>query len=109
MVIPHNTVQARFEGNRNKDRPKQRLIDNINQNLTSLGLTLRGSNWLDKWHQKEVISSYPLPTKRGHFFVPIAMKRRSFLQVNCHQKEVISSYPLPSKLKRLASRIDDGE
>ena len=41
--IPHNALHARFEGKRNKGRPRLRWIDNINEDITSLGLTLRGA------------------------------------------------------------------
>jgi len=39
--IPHNALHARFEGKRNKDRPRLRWIDNINEDIESVGLTLR--------------------------------------------------------------------
>ena len=39
--IPHIALHARFEGKRNKGRPRLRWIDNITGNITTLGLTLR--------------------------------------------------------------------
>jgi len=36
--IPHN---ARFEGKRNKGRPRLRWIDNVKEDIESIGLTLR--------------------------------------------------------------------
>ena len=41
--IPHNALHARFEGKRNKGRPRLRWIDNITQDIASLGQTLRGA------------------------------------------------------------------
>jgi len=39
--IPHNALHARSEGKRNKGRPRLHWIDNINEDITSLGLKLR--------------------------------------------------------------------
>ena len=39
--IPHIALHARFEGKRNKGRPRQRWIDNITEDITSCGLTLK--------------------------------------------------------------------
>ena len=41
--IPHSALHTRFEGKRHRGRPRQRWIDNINEDITSLGLTLRGA------------------------------------------------------------------
>src|SRR6218665_2990132 len=46
--IPHNAVHARFEGKRNKCRPGLRWIDSINEDMESIGLTLRGAIDLTK-------------------------------------------------------------
>jgi len=47
--IPRDALHARFEGKRNKDRPRMRwIIDNINENIESVGLTLRGAMELTK-------------------------------------------------------------
>jgi hypothetical protein len=62
--IPHNALHARFEGKRNKGRPRLRWIDNITQDIASLGLTLRGA--LD------------LTTDRGQW--------RSFIRTHRRQK-----------------------
>jgi len=39
--IAHNALHARFQNKRNKSRPRLRWIDNINEDLESIGLTLR--------------------------------------------------------------------
>ena len=39
--IPHNALHARFAGNRNKGRPRLRWIDNVKEDIESIGLTLR--------------------------------------------------------------------
>jgi len=41
--IPHNPLHARFEGKRNKGRRRLRWIDNVNEDIESIGLTLRGT------------------------------------------------------------------
>ena len=38
--IPHNALHARFEGKRNKGRPRLRWIDNAKEDIKSIGLTL---------------------------------------------------------------------
>src|SRR5688572_8591 len=61
--IPHSALHARFEGKRHKSRPRQRWIDNINEDLTSLGLTLRGA--MDLTRDR---------VNGDNLFVPIAAK-----------------------------------
>ena len=39
--LSHNALYTRFEGKRNKGRPRMRWIDNITQDKKSIGLTLR--------------------------------------------------------------------
>jgi len=46
--IAHNALHARFEINRNKGRPRIHWIDNINEDIESIGLTLRGAMDLTK-------------------------------------------------------------
>ena len=46
--IPHNAVHARFEGKRNKGRPRLRCIDSISEDIESIGLTFRGTMDLTK-------------------------------------------------------------
>jgi hypothetical protein len=47
--IPHNALHAKFEGKRNKGRLRLRWIDNIFEDITSLGLTnTKGTNGPDK-------------------------------------------------------------
>jgi len=46
--IPHNALHARFEVNRNEGRPRSRWIDNIKEDIASLGLILRGAMHLNK-------------------------------------------------------------
>lgn len=41
--FPHKTMYARFAEKRNKGRPRMRWIYNINEDLTRLGVTLRGA------------------------------------------------------------------
>ena len=54
-------MHARFDGKRNKSRRIQRWIDNINEDIASLGLTER-NNGLDKGPSTmEVTHSYPSP------------------------------------------------
>jgi len=55
---------ARFEGKRNKGRSRRRWIDNINEDMTSVGLTI--NNGLDKG---------PRTTRTP--FLPIAAKRQA--------------------------------
>jgi len=60
--IPHNALHARFEGKRNKGRPRLRWIDSIDEDIESIGLTIEGSNGLDKGPRTmEVIHLYPSP------------------------------------------------
>lgn len=48
--ISLNALHARFEGIRNKDRPRLRRIheDNINENIELIALTLRGAMCVTK-------------------------------------------------------------
>jgi len=63
--IPHNALHATFEGKRNEDRPRLRCIDNANEDIESVWLTLRGAtDWT------EVIHSYlSLPNGWGQKLV----------------------------------------
>jgi len=45
--IPHNALHANFKG-KNKGRPRLRWIDNINEDITTIGLTLREAMDLTK-------------------------------------------------------------
>jgi len=51
--IPHIALHARFEGKRNKGRPRLRWVDNIKEGMTSFGLTLRRAmdltNYRGQW------------------------------------------------------------
>jgi len=50
--MPHNALHARFKGKRNKGRPSLCWTDNVNEVITSLGLTLRGAMKNDKdWNK----------------------------------------------------------
>jgi len=47
--IPHNALHARFEGKRKKaDGPRLHWIDNINEDIEFMGLTLRRAMDLTK-------------------------------------------------------------
>jgi len=40
-IILHNTLRSRFKGYRNKGRRRLCWVDNVNEDIASLGLTLR--------------------------------------------------------------------
>ena len=58
--IPHNTLHARFEGKRNKGRPRLRWTDNVKGRHRINWTVIEESNGFDKWlRTMEVIHSYP--------------------------------------------------
>ena len=94
--IPHNALHARFEGKRNKGRPRLRWIDNINEDITPLGLTLRATMDLKVTEDNG-----------GHLFVPIAAKWLASGTDEDDDSFDISLFHLPSNLNILQIPVVD--